>query len=354
MNSYFPLVDVLRFLAAFAVMCFHYFSHSLIGKSGIFSLFSSYGMLGVQLFFIISGFVIFFSLGKDIKDYTLGRFLRLYPLFWFLCTITYLVTLIPSSGDHLPFHIYLYNLLIVNNGKTAFMIDGSYWTLTIEILFYFFIGLFVYFFDVKRVLYFYIGWLSISLAAFYFGFYHLLLSKVFLARQAPYFIFGGLIAYLYSMYKVLKKEEVFATVMTLILSAVAPLYISSVLASDPLPRTNAFGIYDHTGQLIVFGLFIVFLIVVYISQFITNKHVIAVAKNLGLITYPLYLIHQKIGSIILGKSFGMITLSSIITATGMITVSYLVGKSEAKWRKTLYKKISSKMNKLSRRDTQPC
>ena len=92
MASYFPILDLLRFLAAFGVMCFHYFS-AVPANGGLFSFFVRHGCLGVELFFTISGFVIFFSVIKPTKEYALGRFLRIYPLFWFLCTITYLTTI---------------------------------------------------------------------------------------------------------------------------------------------------------------------------------------------------------------------------------------------------------------------
>ena len=53
MKTHFSLLDAVRFFAAFWVMNFHY----LFGQTGDLEWYR-YGNLGVQLFFIISGFVI--------------------------------------------------------------------------------------------------------------------------------------------------------------------------------------------------------------------------------------------------------------------------------------------------------
>ena len=190
-KNYYALLDILRFAAAIFVMLFHYFSVSLKDNTDILSRLIVHGYMGVELFFIISGFVIYNSLKNkrhlnniesnylDWKSYIWSRFTRLYPLFWILCTITYILTIILGEG-HLPFYKYLLNLLIVNNGQTANMIDGSYWTLTIEIFFYIYIGLFAYFFKKKNLFYFFGLWLVYSYLAFYFNFLKFFILLVFI------------------------------------------------------------------------------------------------------------------------------------------------------------------------------
>jgi peptidoglycan/LPS O-acetylase OafA/YrhL len=75
-------LDVLRALAAIAV-CFHHFKRDSITSIGVLSSVSSYGYLGVDVFFVISGFVIPLMLLKmkftfgDSGSFLLSRFLRL-------------------------------------------------------------------------------------------------------------------------------------------------------------------------------------------------------------------------------------------------------------------------------------
>jgi peptidoglycan/LPS O-acetylase OafA/YrhL len=70
-------LDAMRGLAASSVLLFHF---------GVFK----YGCTGVDLFFIISGFVIFMSLEKSasLKRFWLSRLIRLFPSYWLSVIIT--------------------------------------------------------------------------------------------------------------------------------------------------------------------------------------------------------------------------------------------------------------------------
>lgn len=84
-------LDLLRFLAALAVVVFHYMaaSKSLWGvqPTRIFpsvAPLSVLGILGVELFFVISGFVILMSvMGRTAGEFAISRFTRLFPAYWF-------------------------------------------------------------------------------------------------------------------------------------------------------------------------------------------------------------------------------------------------------------------------------
>ena len=345
MFAYFPLIDILRFLAAFGVMSFHFFSGSLPGNDP-FSIYARYGYLGVELFFIISGFVIFFSVGKPFKDYAWGRFLRIYPLFWFLCTITYVATIVFPHVDHLSFLLYLKNLLIINDGKVATMIDGSYWTLTVELFFYAYIGIFTFFFGEKKLIYFFITWLLVSLITFSGGWQQLTITKILLVRYAPYFVFGGLLAYFYKHRAGLTKKIKYFIFAGIGLAALLPYYISAVLNNNPASTpTNHFGMFDRTGNAIVFSFFVLVPLSVYFSQKITKKSWLKVAKVVGGVTYPLYLIHNKLGGLIIGESYGRIASISVFTAGGMIIACIFISIYEEKFRKYLKKIIMTHYNK---------
>lgn len=95
------LLDGGRFVAACAVVMFHYFFNG-IANHKITSLhhipevinFAKYGYLGVEFFFMISGYVIFFSaMNRSASEFAVSRAVRLYPAFWvallFTTTIAY-------------------------------------------------------------------------------------------------------------------------------------------------------------------------------------------------------------------------------------------------------------------------
>ena len=81
-------IDALRVLALGSVICFHYFfsgisrgSLTSVEKSRIFGI-AQYGYLGVELFFMISGFVILYSTqNRSALDFAKRRFWRLYPMY---------------------------------------------------------------------------------------------------------------------------------------------------------------------------------------------------------------------------------------------------------------------------------
>lgn len=55
---------------------------------------AKYGYLGVELFFMISGFVILMTASNNsLKRFFISRAVRLYPAFWVCCTITFLLIL---------------------------------------------------------------------------------------------------------------------------------------------------------------------------------------------------------------------------------------------------------------------
>ena len=81
--------DALRGIAAISVCFFHIVKYLKLEVTYFGKIFQ-FGYMGVDLFFIISGFVIYMSLKntKCIKEFWISRFTRLYPTYWFSCLFT--------------------------------------------------------------------------------------------------------------------------------------------------------------------------------------------------------------------------------------------------------------------------
>lgn len=115
-------IDLVRFIAALAVVFFHFTfrgyaaDHMTIMPYPWLTSASKYGYLGVELFFMISGFVILMSAANgSLRDFVISRVVRLYPAFWACCTITFLATLaIGGSSYFASLSQYLVNMTMLS------------------------------------------------------------------------------------------------------------------------------------------------------------------------------------------------------------------------------------------------
>lgn len=135
-------LDVLRGIAALGVGLFHYTSEydDNYGHSKKLLFYFPYGIYGVELFFIISGLVIFMTLKKDRSslDFLVGRFSRLYPAYWAAIIVTFTVVTVAGLPDRrVSLSDALINLTMLQKFFEVPHVDGVYWTLALELSFYF-------------------------------------------------------------------------------------------------------------------------------------------------------------------------------------------------------------------------
>ncbi len=330
---YFAVLDLLRFFSAATVMGYHLFSFP-------------YGRLGVYLFFIISGFVIHFSLKKGLKDYVVSRFLRLFPLFWVCCTITYLVTV--YYGVNLPLKNYLISMFLVNDGKIASMVDGSYWTLTFELLFYFYIGIFVWIFSTERLMWFYTLWLTVAFLSFLFNLEHTIIAKLLAVRLTAFFVFGGVMALLVEKWSTSVLLVRLLYIGTLLGSSLMPIIVSQKILGGPEAITNTTGVFTPLELPILESCFVIIPVAAYLSlcHFSQGRIFKQVALVLGGITYPFYLLHSKIAETVIkgqGFHYGKVHIFSITMAVALLAISYTLSVYDLQIRKILKKWIGYKI-----------
>src|ERR1700743_3793687 len=124
-------LDALRGIAALMVVLFHI----TIGRPE-----TKFGVTGVDLFFMISGFVIYMSLTKvkNSLEFVINRVSRLYPTYWTCVTFTYILICIYQHDGSPPtkFINYLGNMTMFQYYLGIKDLDGPYWTMIIEMIFY--------------------------------------------------------------------------------------------------------------------------------------------------------------------------------------------------------------------------
>jgi peptidoglycan/LPS O-acetylase OafA/YrhL len=128
-----PAVDGLRGLAALAVVLYHY--EGVAFGTPRHDRFFKLGELGVELFFIISGFVILLSLdkGQTIKQFALSRFTRLYPAYWFSLLIAGAALL---AAGKFKADSFIVNTTMLQSFVGVRDAVEPYWTLGYELWFY--------------------------------------------------------------------------------------------------------------------------------------------------------------------------------------------------------------------------
>ncbi|NND96480.1 MAG: acyltransferase, partial [Pirellulaceae bacterium] len=134
-------LDALRGIAAVAVVLFHYTTRydDLFGHSQSIPLSVPGGYFGVNLFFMLSGFVILMTLERtsDSWKFAWGRLSRLYPAYWAAALMTFVVvSLFGLPGQEVTVVEALVNTTMIQGMLKVPHIDGAYWSLQAELIFY--------------------------------------------------------------------------------------------------------------------------------------------------------------------------------------------------------------------------
>jgi peptidoglycan/LPS O-acetylase OafA/YrhL len=175
------------------------------------------GHLGVDLFFIISGFVIFMSLerSKDATDFAVSRFARLYPPYVVCACLTVSVIVL---GHFNPFRLTvidaLLNLTMLNKAQGNIPIDSTYWTLTYEVHFYALAAIAYFLLRIRRIEWACLVWLGVALVARISGFNdaHVRYGVLLGVNFCHLFILGMLI------YLVWQRRHTWLTLVTALLA----------------------------------------------------------------------------------------------------------------------------------------
>jgi len=336
-KNHFSLLDPLRFGAALSVAVFHLmfwswawpsigvppgFEHYVAADVQFPSAapFTWFGWVGVEIFFVISGFVIANSASKSsATEFLFGRALRLYPAVWVCSTATFIVLFLFASGPASEFVLpYIRAMLLIPKGITGEWIDCVYWTLAAEMAFY---GLVFCALLTKKITLRHLAWGLTIYSGVFNAFALLVVSRVipsdilylvvlmfrvpcaaWLLNHGCFFALG--IWLFISANRKLTGLEQFAVAVT-ILSGCAEIYYFSSFLLTHIPAISG----QSPFVPIVVWAAAVFLIAVAANRSRRSTGTASpdaagclrtrYLRTIGLITYPLYLTHNVIGSAII-------------------------------------------------------
>ena len=248
-----------------------------------------YGFMGVEVFFLISGFVILMSgWGRTVRDFAASRAARLYPAFWAGVLITAGVSaLLPISGG-LPFTSLpsgpdvVLNLTMLAEPLNRPLVDTVYWTLWIEVRFYLIVAcLLAAGITDRRMKLFGAVWLAAALVLPAFP--GAVLDEVVMAEFAPYFI-AGMVLYLLRRNRSDRWSWVLLTACWLV-----SLHHVHVRALDLKP---GFPVPAWPAPVL---LTLAYAMLLAIALGATDRINWRWLGTAGALTYPFYLLHQRVG-----------------------------------------------------------
>jgi len=291
-NTRFYEIDFLRFVAAIAVVLYHYMFRGYAegGYSPIsfapFDQYAQYGYLGVHLFFMISGFVILLTaMNGNATKFVISRIVRLYPAFW--AGVSFTALMIFFFGGEIfsvSFPQYLSNLSMIDGFLGVEPIDGVYWTLLIEIKFYALIFAILLLKRIENIDWFLGAWLAIQVIAIFVSLPSVVASVLF-PEWAPYFASGALFFLLKT--KGFKPHYLALLVVSYALS----LYQAQ---NEIVALSEYFGIrFNPIIPMLIISMFHMIFILI-LSNRLTFFRSTWVLK-VGALTYPLYLVHENVG-----------------------------------------------------------
>lgn len=346
-SAKFESLDTLRGFAALSVFIFHFHtSFKDLAFTGFLSLFGSAGHVGLDIFFVLSGFLIFRSIylhGVN-KQYFVRRFLRIAPIYYFSLAIVLLFI------DHSYFFSsegwrnILSHLLFLQSfsSQTYYGINPVLWSLSVELIFYLFLPIFFLISKKKtwRILF---GILIMLLICYYFRVsitdhypnwnptQRIIYTENFIGRLDQ-FAFGMLASFFTLKLNSSKLLKTFS-LLILIAGIIGLIYGMRIFEefSSAFRDTLYLQVFLHSligiaTAFIIFGLSNSFKI---ISKIIGNR----IFAFFGLISYSFYIWHMLIidqlrtlspNESLFGQEFWIIT--AIVTAFSALTY-FMVEKS---------------------------
>lgn len=280
-------IQMLRGVAALLVVCHHLQGHYIAmgGDLSIIKNISTWGFLGVDIFFIISGYIMAHTTFdkprtlNSAKIFFKHRLIRIYLAYWVFFIITLLITYITN-----PFALENLNLI-----KSFFLLDTDMnklvlpvsWSLTYEVYFYFiFLATFIFSVKIlnKIIPIFFLILISLVLISTYTT----ILEKSFFYSPFLLEFFSGVLLYIYQD-KIIKVSML-------------PVCIVVLLTTYYYGITN--GITNGISRVLTFGLgglslISIFLILEKFKLYQARKNLVL----LGDASYTIYLSHLVIISL---------------------------------------------------------
>lgn len=340
-------LDIIRFATAALVMVYHlaYWNWQAVPHGaraerykfafGPIQWLAAQGWVGVPIFFVLSGFVIAFSAnGKSVAVFAKDRIARLYPAAWICSSLTFAVLLV--SNDPNAWARYVRSMLLWPIGP---WVSGVYWTLGVECVFYCLVGLFLAMIGSRSLRLVggglivasggYLGLRGLDIAILHGTFSQLKyfespVGSLLLLSSGGYFALGIF------LWATMVDRPRSMPSWSIVVAALVSLVAVTAAAHSRVTGSGASKLVLLAPTLWALAVLGIALSVRYADWLQLRLGMLSgEIKTLGLLTYPLYLLHDVMGTSIMQASLGLppiLALAFAIAAT--LACSYAVVKTE--------------------------
>lgn len=309
-RRHFHTFDALRFFAFFKV----FLLHLPITVFPWFNYMRAGGGIGVQFFFVLSGFLITYIILEEknregqfrLKHFFARRILRIWPLYYLMILVAFLTPFITerllhvttSSEGYTPDWwmslLFLENYKIMATGTHPNVSPlGVMWSLCIEEHFYIIWGLLLYFFSVRKLPVIIVVSVAVGIISRYV-YARSGIAALDILTNIDLFAYGAVPAYLLITRRFTTENTLLRIPLAVKLLFTAVLLIVVQVCSQYTDDDVAF-VHLTTLLGIMFALLISFTIPQHTRFRIGDKHILS---RLGLYTYGLYLYHTIIISLL--------------------------------------------------------
>lgn len=324
-------IDIIRFLCALSVVFVHF-----VPRLPISDNWAAFGGPAVNIFFVISGFIIpQSSVGRSPSSFIKSRIIRLVPAMWVCATITLIVFLLSGNtedlwGRYLRSIFFIPGTLHQTNNLDEIWMDGVYWTLFVEISFYCMVlGLLLF------NAFHHIGKFATIISSICLIYWSLLLGLHAIAPDSHlsqivldtafkrYFDlslvhFGAWFGLGINIWLASKGQWRIPPILICLLAGALENFNNATHYNHPVMPSQ---LYCLAGlSLIALSVF---------SNHQYSEHTRRICRLVGLTTYPLYLIHDKAGLILIdflgGGGIGQVA-SAITSAFISVMLAFCVAR----------------------------
>lgn len=284
-------IDALRAIAALLVLSFHYEALLTFRFPAEWPdsrlLYSHYGLMGVELFFIISGFVILMTIDRNdnISRFVVGRIARMYPAY-FASVVVSGAFLFAISAVTIP--VIVVNFTMLQKFVGVADLVTPYWTLAYEIWFYAVMAAISLAGHLKSIDRLALVWLAIAFALRLKGIHLGGIAFLLFMQQFGHLFIAGMMIYRITRYGV--------TVATLASLAMCVAY--SGFGRQDWANVPAPAYFTMNG---------LFIAAVWLAVSWKRLRAPAWLVSIGVASYSLYLFHLPVGLILayVGDSLGV-------------------------------------------------